>query len=41
MQRRTRTHNYRRAMDDNTDHGAAMTLRHKGGLHHSECKLLM
>lgn len=42
MQRRT-THNttINALWTDNADHGAAMTLRHKGGLHHSECTLLM
>ena len=42
MQRRT-THNTTIAAlwSGNADHGAAMTLRHKGGLHHSECTLLM
>lgn len=42
MQRRT---TYNTTIDTlwtgNVDHGAAMTLRHKGGLHHSECTLLM
>ena len=42
MQRRTTYNTTINALwTGNADHGAAMTLRHKGGLHHSECTLLM